>query len=365
MRRMNNAGAGQSNSTMNGFMNRCSGLLITVFLLQVAATRPLWAQATNATATAAVPKIQFAQPQHDFGRIAGGLVVKHEYVFTNTGTASLTVSHVQAACGCTALGTWSREVAPGATGTIPIQFNSGSFMGAVSKTVTVTCNDPAQPTVYLQLNANIWKPVEIQPMFAVINVSADANGPVSSTVRIAVNQEEPLGVYAPESNLKHFTAELVTNTPGREYNLIIKTVPPMPPGNTQGQITFKTTSTNTPTMSLSALAIVQPAVVISPAQITLPAQPSAQPQSYVIAIRNNSTAPFTVSNPTSSVGTVAVALKEVEAGRQYNVELTIPAGYDLPAGQPIEITANSTHPAYPLIKVPVNQLPKPSPPAGP
>lgn len=365
MRRMNNAGSDQSNGTMNRSMNRASGLLITVLLLQVAAARSLWAQATNAAAPAAVPKIQFAQLQHDFGRITGGSVVKHEYVFTNTGTATLTVSHVKAACGCTALGTWSREVAPGATGIIPIQFNSGSFMGAVLKTVTVTCNDPAQPTVLLQLKANIWKPVEVQPMFAIINVAADANGPVSSTARIAINQEEPLGVHSPESNLKYFTAEIVTNTPGREYNLIIKTVPPMPPGNTQGQITFKTTSTNTPTMSLPVLAIVQPAVVISPARITLPAQPPAQPQSYVIAIRNNSTAPFTVSNATSSVGTVAVALKEVEAGRQYNLELTVPAGYDLPAGQPVEITANSTHPAYPLIKVPVTQFPKPRPPARP
>jgi hypothetical protein len=322
------------------------------------------AQETNVVPVAA-PKIQFAELQHDFGRVAGGSVVKHEYVFTNTGTATLTVSQVHATCGCTALGTWSREVAPGATGTIPIQFNSGSFMGVVHKTVTVTCNDPAQPTVHLQLKANIWKSIEVQPMFAVLNVSADTTGPVSSTVRIAINQEEPLGVHSAESNLKHFTAEIVTNTPGREYNLIIKTVPPLPPGNTQGQISFKTTSTNTPTMSLPALAIVQPAVVVSPAQITLPAQSPAQPQTYVVAVRNYSSAPFAVSNAASNVGTVAVALKEVEAGRQYNLELTFPASYDIPAGQHLEITANSTHPAYPLIKVPVNQFPKPRPPAGP
>ena len=169
-------------------------------------------------------------------------------------------------------------------------------------------------------------------------------------MRIAINQDEPLGIYGAESNLKHFTAEIVTNSPGREYNLVIKTVPPLPSGNTQGQITFKTTATNTPTMSLPALAIVQPSLVVSPAQITLPAQPSTQPQTYVVAIRNHSSAPFSVSNASSNVGSIAVALKEVEAGRQFNLELTIPAGYDIPEGQRIEITANSTHPAYPLIK---------------
>ena len=75
------------------------------------------------------PRIQFATPVHDFGRIKGGEVVKYTYVFTNAGQQVLEVTAVQASCGCTTAGDWSRQVEPGQTGSIPIEFNSGSFNG--------------------------------------------------------------------------------------------------------------------------------------------------------------------------------------------------------------------------------------------
>jgi hypothetical protein len=103
-------------------------------------------------------KIQFATPVHNFGKIKGGEMVSYTYIFTNLGDRLLEVSNVQASCGCTTAGVWSRQVDPGKTGSIPIQFNSGNFRGDVTKMITVTCNDASQPAVMLQLMA-----VEIFP----------------------------------------------------------------------------------------------------------------------------------------------------------------------------------------------------------
>lgn len=50
------------------------------------------------------PKIVFATPVYDFGRIQGGEIVKYTFVFTNVGGAMLQVSNVQASCGCTTAG---------------------------------------------------------------------------------------------------------------------------------------------------------------------------------------------------------------------------------------------------------------------
>lgn len=97
-------------------------------------------------------------PEYDFGQIKGGAVVKYTYVFTNVGSSMLEISNVQASCGCTTAGEWSRQVESGKTGSIPIQFNSGNFSGHVGKTITVTCNDPKQPSVVLQIKGTIWKP---------------------------------------------------------------------------------------------------------------------------------------------------------------------------------------------------------------
>ena len=42
------------------------------------------------------PKIQFATPIYDFGKVKSGEAVKYTYVFTNMGGATLQVSNVQA-----------------------------------------------------------------------------------------------------------------------------------------------------------------------------------------------------------------------------------------------------------------------------
>ena len=199
------------------------------------------------------PKIVFATPVYDFGRIKGGDIVKYTFVFTNAGSALLQVSNVHAPCGCTTAGDWTRQVEPGKTGSIPIQFNSGNFNGPVTKAVTVTCNDAKQPTVGLQIKGNIWKPIEVTPQFAILNVTTDAPSN-ATTVRIVSNEEFPLTLSAPESSHPAFTAELSTNQPGKEFQLLVKTVPPLPAGNVHGQITLKTSSTNMPVIQVNALA---------------------------------------------------------------------------------------------------------------
>src|SRR5438093_11945731 len=56
------------------------------------------------------PRIQFEQPDYDFGKVSSGESVKHTYTFTNTGDALLEVSAVHPSCGCTTAGEWSKEV---------------------------------------------------------------------------------------------------------------------------------------------------------------------------------------------------------------------------------------------------------------
>ena len=55
------------------------------------------------------PKIQFATPIYDCGKVKSGEAVKYTYVFTNVGGATLQVSNVQVSCGCTTAGEWTRR----------------------------------------------------------------------------------------------------------------------------------------------------------------------------------------------------------------------------------------------------------------
>ncbi len=310
------------------------------------------------------PRIQFAMPIHDFGRVKSGEVVKHTYVFTNVGGAMLQVSNVQVSCGCTTAGEWSRQVAPGKTGNIPIQFNSASFNGPVGKVITVTGNDPNQPAVVLQIKGTIWKPVDITPQFAALNVTAES-APTSTTVRILNNEEAPLTLSAPVSSNPAFAAELSTNQAGKEFQVTVKTVPPLRAGNAQGQITMKSSSTNMPVIHVSVWANVQPVITVVPPQIGLGAAPLANATAAMVSIRNNGTNTLALSEPAVNVQGVDLQLKEVEAGRSFTLGLNFPAGFEIAQGERVELSVRSSHPQFPSIKVPIVQAPRPPPPVMP
>ncbi len=308
------------------------------------------------------PRIQFATPVHDFGQIKGGEVVKYTYVFTNAGQQLLEVTAVQASCGCTTAGDWSRQVEPGQTGSIPIQFNSGNFRGDVTKAITVTCNDATQPTVVLQIKGNIWKPIDVTPQFAVLNVTTEMPSNATS-VRIVNNEEFPLTLSAPQSSNPAFAAELTTNQPGKDFQLLVRTAAPLPAGSVQGLITLHSSSTNMPVLTITALANVQQTVMVMPAQITLPGSPLANALATSISIRNNGTNVLALTEPTVNAPDATVQLKELQPGRLFTLSLQFPAGFAVPPGKRIELSVNSNHPQFPMIKVPVIQPVRPVPAA--
>jgi hypothetical protein len=321
--------------------------------------------ATAQPATNAGPNIQFATPIYDFGKAKCGDVVKYTYYFTNTGVQTLELNNVQGSCGCTAVGNWSRKVEPGQTGEIPIQFNSANFNGPVFKTVTVFSNIKPQSTTVLQLKGTIWKPIDVQPAWAVLNVPAD--GAASATVRIINNMEEEVTIEPPVITNHTFTAELKTTKPGKEYQLIVSAVPPLSPGNLQQDLLLKTSSTNAPTVAVKIWANIQPLVTVMPVQITLPPPPLAHAVTNMITIHNNSTNAMTLSDATCSLEGVDVQLKELQApGRAFVAMLVFPEGFELQPGHPVIFTVKSSHVQQPLIKVPITQMAKPvAAPAAP
>ena len=120
--------------------------------------------AEAASTIAGGPKIQFATPTYDAGKVTAGTLIKYTFAFTNTGTEMLEVTAVQPQCGCTTAGDWTHKVAPGQTGSIPVQVNSANMNGTMTKNVTVTCNDKTQPSTVVHLMFTIWKAGTRRPL---------------------------------------------------------------------------------------------------------------------------------------------------------------------------------------------------------
>jgi hypothetical protein len=326
------------------------------------------AKAAAGSESPGIPRFDLGSALFDFGRIKQGEVVKHDFVFTNTGTAILEITSVKPGCGCTTAGTWDSKVEPGKTGSIPLQFNSSGFGGPVSKSATVTCNDPIRSNLVLQLSGTIWKPIDITPTMAVFNVPGEGQTNETKVVRIVSNVEEPIEISDLRSSQGSIKPELKTLKSGKEFELHLTATPPFE-ASLMAQISMKTSSTQAPALTVTAYVNTAPVITVMPPQMVVAPGQSTNPAVSPVVIRNNGTNALVLSDAQVNIPGAEAHVQEVEPGRRFNLSVTLPPGFDIPPGQFVQVALKSNHPRYPLIKVPVIRsqpsTPGPVPPASP
>ena len=125
-----------------------------IYSLFIIAAAGFTANAQSADkATGANPEINFEKETHDFGTIPYEGDGVYEFKFTNTGKQPLIITNARGSCGCT-VPTYSKEpIAPGATGTIKVSYDT-KRVGGFTKTVTVESN-AATPTRILTIKGSV------------------------------------------------------------------------------------------------------------------------------------------------------------------------------------------------------------------
>ncbi len=322
--------------------------------------------ATNASG-AKGPKLTFLTNEYHFGKVTAGTLVKHSFIASNAGDQTLVISKVTPGCHCTtAGGNWAKphRVEPGKTEEIPIQFDSGSFRGDVTKTITVDSNDRLAPKQMLTLRGTIWRPIEVNPQFAYINIMPDAPSNLTTVVHISNHSDGPVTLSEPSSGNSLFKAELKTIDPGREYEVTVSAVPPLSPGNNTGTISVKTSLTNSPVIMITAIAMVHPAVEVSPLQITLPPKLSLW-TTNLVTLTDKSSKPLALSDPEASDKRISVALKETKPGSVFQLAAVFPPGFELAPGQQTQLSVKSNNPQQPVITVTIRQMQQRQPAMNP
>ena len=344
---------------------KVAGALFT--LAQIAGSLPVLAQLPAAPAAATKPnadgpRITFSETLFDFGKIKSSEPVRHEYIVTNTGNAVLDIMTVQPGCpGCTTALPWDKQIQPGQTGQIPIQFNPHGFSGPVSKSVTVSCNDPAQPTHMLQFKANVWQPIDVQPSYLYFMPAEGEETNETKVVRIVSNLDEPVTLGPPQCDNPAFKLELKTLQAGKEFALHVSHAGVNSNASPQGLITISTSSSNAPTVKVSTRVMPQPALAVSPLQIMLPAGSLSAGHRHTQMIRNNSSAPMKVTEAAVNAEGVTVQIDESQPGKLFLLTVNFPANFQARPGEPLALTVKTSHPRRPLIKVPIVQSAAPAP----
>jgi len=335
---------------MNSIMNSARHLyrlLLTCLLGLV----PSWLNAQGP-----VPKIHVDEMLHDFGRVRSGAVIQHEFTLTNRGNADLLIHGVLPSCGCTTVTDFPSKVAPGGTAKLSLSFNSTSLMGEQIRTLMVKNNDPERPDLILQLKGNYWMPIEIYPLTALMFLPPQTDQKLSTTIRVVNRLEKPLKLQAPVSSVPQLTARLVEHTPGKEFHIVVDTVPPFAHKDIQATIKVATDSPETPSIDIKVVVIAQPELTVSPQQMLLPVDLPAHPKPYVINIRNSSQDNIKLEKPTCDAPGSRVEIRETTPGKDFELVVHFSQEMTKDPEKTFSIMVNTSLPTQPQILIPVQFL---------
>jgi len=303
------------------------------------------------------PMIQFATPTYDFGKVLSGEVIYHDFIFTNIGDQTLEITNVKPSCGCTTAGDYARKIEPGQKGKIPLKLNTQRFKGPLTKTATITSNSIKNSRTTLKLRGTVWQPLEITPAFLNLGMLPTRDTVRSKTIKVKNNLDEPIYVTKVEAIGKGFSAELKTIEEGQEYEVVVSTQPPLQFGSTRAQIAIHTSYEKKPKVMVSATAIVQKPILVSPTRLMLPAPPSSKDIAKSVTIRKmKGDTPLVISNVEVTGASIEARLKEITQGKNFKIFLNFPAGFEIAQGQKAILKLKTNHPDIPDIEVPITQI---------
>ncbi|MBS1537889.1 MAG: DUF1573 domain-containing protein [Bacteroidetes bacterium] len=219
--------------------------------------------------------IAFAQPKieivggdtHDWGKVkAKDSPLKTVVKIKNIGDQVLNITDVHPGCGCTKTADLDKkELQPGEIASTEISLNLGASSGPITKSVSITSNDPTSPSKVLMLKADITRDINItpSPYFAFSGLTIGM--PATATVHLQNNSQEDvtIGEITTTNGLILNIAKGTVIKKGTEIEVTANTVP-KEKGYFTATCKINTSNTDYPTIDLTAYGDVKEATVATP-----------------------------------------------------------------------------------------------------
>lgn len=110
------------------------------------------------------PQISVPEATLALGDVVNGEIIIREVTVQNVGESDLIIETVTTSCGCTEAAVTPMHIPSGDKGILTIRFDSGAhgpqLTGQLVRQVFIASNDPQQPEVVVELEANILPPAE-------------------------------------------------------------------------------------------------------------------------------------------------------------------------------------------------------------
>lgn len=228
--------------------------------------------ARGASASAEQAKLVPVESKVDFGSVSQGDEVPFEFILRNEGDAPLNISNVKPSCGCTAALVSESVVPPGGEARITGTVKTAGFQDRITKTITVTSDDPDQPRTTLTVTGLVQVPFHLEPRY--LNFGQVKRGQAEQRVATLTIQDEaklPVSLGEPTVKNEHVT---VTVTPhagdesGRVFDITVSLSAAAPQGVVATPVLLPIVGETEP-LRLSLYANVVGAVALYPQTVSL------------------------------------------------------------------------------------------------
>ncbi len=189
---------------------------------------------------------------------------------TNEGAGLLIIREVEADCGCTVPVLAKKQLAPGESTVIEINFNSKKFHGKIMKMVHIYSNDPDYPVTDITLLADVFAPLLVDPPTQRVGFPRSMAGQTfSKQVTFTSSKDAPLEITATRSRSGHFEVKTTNNYEGDPHKAMLEVILPrdMAPGRLRDNVRVHTNIEEMPTVDIEVASWVVQQLLVSQEQI--------------------------------------------------------------------------------------------------
>jgi hypothetical protein len=268
------------------------------------------------------PKIDFESLVYDFGEVGPSTKNEGQFKFTNTGEGLLEITKVARCCGVVT-NLDKMEYAPGDSGTLKVEWNSGPLESTMKKNIIVHSNDPNSPATTLTIKAKVVPKVAWEPRR--LKLFLDENNAGCPKITIKSTDNHPFSITEFKSTADCITAEYDPTAKATEFVLEPKVDTEKLQENLKGRINISLTHPQGPTATI--LYSVLPKYTVNPPLLIIFNAEPEKPIVRTISILNNYHKEFEIESLESENSAVTVKIQEqrkISNGYQLEVEIIPP-----------------------------------------
>jgi len=313
----------------NGFFAVCLGILALQGGCRQPAKVAVEPSAVKPVVEKAGPKIEFESLVYDFGKVGPGQKLDGQFKFTNNGDALLKITGVEKCCGAVTK-LEKKELSPGESGVLDVQYTSGRIAGGMMKRLYVNSNDKATPKATLTIKAETVLKVVCEPQSLRLVMNQENAGCPKITLKSTDNQPFSITSFAATGDC--LTAEIDSSVKATQFVLEPKADMEKLQKIRTGRISIRLaySQPNTPPETVSIIFQALSRFTIRPSMLVVLYDKPGEAVKKSLWITNNYNEDFEIESAASKEGYIKVLSQNKSGnGCQFTLEITPPEGTDV------------------------------------